>query len=627
MILEFRDSDLTKLLREDILSFKCENVLRCATLAPVAESHTAAQTRRMKIQPSPTKLRGGYYTPDLIASFLARWAIRSKADSILEPSFGDGVFVEAGAERLKCLGARAAQVDKQISGFELLKSEFAKALRKMRALGIRGANLHVGDFFQGWTHKLASKKFDVVLGNPPFIRYQSFLETQRAVAFQIMRRTGLNPNRLTNAWVPFLVAASLALKADGRLAMVIPAELLQVNYAAELRLFLSEHFSRIRVITFRQLAFEALQQEVVLILAERGERSHDGIEVLELGSMTELLNYEFETFGRNGFKAVDHTAEKWTQYYLSEREIDLIRRLRHNDEVTLLGNIAETDVGVVTGLNDFFVLSEGQVRLRGLTKVTRPLVSRSAHLSGTIFENKDWHENARLGLPVYLLDLPCVPTVRLTTAIQNYIKMGEDEGLNLGYKCRIRKFWYVVPSIYAPAGFLLRQIHHFPKLIANEANATSTDTIHRVRFHDGVKPRIVATAFLNSLTFAFSELLGRSYGGGVLELEPGESDKLPIPLKGAERLDPQQTDLLVRKSKIEEVLRQADKVLLIDAMGLSKNDVDSLKQIWEKLRERRKGRRGPSVRKNVETSHVGRQPLVPIEVGVLYPTREYVDAD
>src|SRR2546428_2721678 len=429
MILEFFDSDLTKLAYEDILSSKCENMQPTTTTAAsgaaifpsTAESRRVARITKMKIQPSPTKLRGGYYTPELIARFLAKWAIRSNADSILEPSFGDGVFVEAGVERLKSLGAKAAQIGKQISGFELERPELRRALRKMRSHGIPSANLFAGDFFKGWTQKLASKKFDVVLGNPPFIRYQNFLEAQRKLAFEVMRHTGLRPNRLTNAWVPFLVASTLALKADGRLAMVIPAELLQVSYAAELRLFLSENFSRIRVITFRQLAFDGIQQEVVLLLAERGIGIHHGIEVLELGNITELLEYEFETFGRNGFKSIDHSTEKWTQYYLSEREIGLIRQLRQNKDITLLGSIADTDVGVVTGLNDFFVLTDAEAKSKGLSKVTKPLVSRSAHLVGTIFEKKDWCENVRLGFPVHLLDLPCVPSQRFPRAIQKYI--------------------------------------------------------------------------------------------------------------------------------------------------------------------------------------------------------------
>src|SRR2546423_10053754 len=232
MILKFLDFDLTTLVAEDILSFKCENVESAVRSArglvassTTSGSHALAKIRQMKTQPSPTKLRGGYYTPELIATFLAKWAIRSQTDSILEPSFGDGVFVEAIVKRLKSLRASVGRIDELISGFELEQSEFEKTVSKMRAAGVSGKNLNSGDFFQGCTAKFADRKFDVVLGNPPFIRYQNFVESQRTVAFQIMRSRGLNPNRLTNAWVPFLVAASLALKADGRLAMVIPAEL------------------------------------------------------------------------------------------------------------------------------------------------------------------------------------------------------------------------------------------------------------------------------------------------------------------------------------------------------------------------------------------------------------------
>ena len=190
-----------------------------------------------------------------------------------------------------------------------------------------------------------------------------------------------------------------------------------------------------------------------------------------------------------------------------------------------------------------------------------------------------------------MLEFPAEDHWKLPRAARDYITAGEADKIHVGYKCRIRKRWYVIPSIYVPTGFLLRQVHHYPKLVVNEAKATCTDTIHRVRFKNGESPHKVAAAFLNSLTFAFSELLGRSYGGGVLELEPNEADKLPVPLLGAHRLDPGGIDLLLRAGQIGSVLDRNDKVLLQDGIGLSSRQVSTLRGIWNKLRLRRIQRR------------------------------------
>ena len=46
-----------------------------------------------------------------------------------------------------------------------------------------------------------------------------------------MRNAGLHPNKLTNIWLPFLVLSALVLSKNGKLGMVIPAELFQVSYA------------------------------------------------------------------------------------------------------------------------------------------------------------------------------------------------------------------------------------------------------------------------------------------------------------------------------------------------------------------------------------------------------------
>ena len=44
---------------------------------------------------SEEKLRGGFYTPNIIAKFILRWAVNgNKNYDILEPSCGDGVFLE-----------------------------------------------------------------------------------------------------------------------------------------------------------------------------------------------------------------------------------------------------------------------------------------------------------------------------------------------------------------------------------------------------------------------------------------------------------------------------------------------------------------------------------------------------
>lgn len=576
----------------------------------------------MKPDISYQKRRGGYYTPPGIASFLATWAVRARTDRVLEPSCGNGVFIRSSAERLFQLGASARAIGGCILGCEIDPSEAAKAADHLRQLSLPDDQIKVCDFFSLQFAEGSSDLFDAVVGNPPFVRYQNFPESQREKALAIMRKAGLNPNRLTNAWVPFVVAGSLLLKPAGRLAMVLPAELLQVNYAAELRAFLIKYFCQVTVVTFRRLAFHGIQQEVVLLMANRDKAAKPGIEVLEMNDTDELLDYDPLDFGVNGFKSIDHDKEKWTKYYLGQREIDLLRDLRNDPRLTKLGNLASVDVGVVTGMNDVFVLKKSQVEGK-VREFTCPLVGRSAHLKGIVFEKKDWRENVATNLPAYLLSIPAVPSSSLPEDVRHYLAKAEEKNLNTGYKCRIRKTWYTVPSVYTPDAFLLRQIHSYPKLIVNDAKATCTDTIHRVRVRKGVNKYRLASAFINSLTFAFSEVLGRSYGGGVLELEPNEADNIPLPMLESEELNSSETDELMRKSTIEEVLDKNDKILLRNGLNLDRNEIATLRAIWEKLRNRRIGRRTrgsaiPYAEASLHTSQNRRSE--PAEKTLLYAT-------
>ena len=119
------------------------------------------------VNESAHKLRGGYYTPPDLAAFLARWVKEISPKRILEPSCGDGVFFTA--------IAKAKDLQKaSVLGFELDEEESVKARARAYEAGLKTAQVRSEDFLQWAINQLADvqSRFDAVLGNPPFVRYQ-----------------------------------------------------------------------------------------------------------------------------------------------------------------------------------------------------------------------------------------------------------------------------------------------------------------------------------------------------------------------------------------------------------------------------------------------------------------------
>lgn len=544
----------------------------------------------VKEKSNTQKLRGGYYTPKKIAEFLSKWAIHSDTQKILEPSCGDGNFVEAAILRFKELGIHGNKLKGRIKAIELIEEESLKAKMRAKLLGVNSTTVVNSDFFQ-YLNSNGVDRYDAVLGNPPFIRYQNFPEEHRTLAITMMQELGLHPNKLTNIWVPFLVVSASLLKPNGRLAMVIPAELFQVKYAEETRVFLSNFFERITIITFKKLVFKGIQQEIVLLLCEKQIEKNKGIRVIECEKLEDLDGIDFKTINGSNVKPIDHSTEKWTKYFLSEIEINLMKRLKNDDRILSCGDLFGIDVGLVTGINEFFMMSEDQVKEWGLKNYTIPVVSKSNQLKGVTFSKADYKTNSKAQQAVHLFIPPNEDFKNLPTVCKKYIKYGESQDFHKGYKCRIRKRWYITPSLWSPDGFALRQVGDYPKLVLNKTGAASTDTVHRVKFKEGVDQRLVAIGFLNSLTFAFSEITGRSYGGGVMTFEPSEIEEIRIPILKKITVNFNEIDKLIRKREIEKVLDIVDKELLIKHHGFSKKEVSELRAIWKKLSQRRLNRK------------------------------------
>lgn len=526
------------------------------------------------------KLRGGYYTPPEISRFLASWAINSGEEHILEPSCGDGSFISAVANRLEDLG-HLDNMFNNVLGIELDAIEAEKA-------GKYGAHIINDDFFSYYReHK--EEKFNIVLGNPPFIRYQNFIDPYREIAFELLNEYNFHPNKLTNIWIPFLLLSCHALSENGKLAMVIPAELFQVKYAAETRVFLSEFFEHLILITFDNLVFNDIQQEIILLLGERTSTKH-GIETHELTSLTDLECLDLSSNIVQTPKNINHSSDKWTKYFLSAPELDLLSSMQ-NHKVHLAEELLEVNVGLVSGENNFFVLNGTDVKKNDLEKHVLPIISRTEQLNGLILTKEDFYSLVSANKKVYLFAPSDAPYEELTYEEQCYIDYAEKEGINNNYKCRIRKPWYHIKQTWKPEAFVIRQANLCPRIILNNADALVTDTIHKIRFKEGISGESVTAAFINSYTLAVSETLGRSYGGGVLTFEPSEIRQLPIPMKNANLLDIEKIDSLQRQGKLRDILTYTDKILLHDGIGLSNSEIDILYGIWNKLKNRRMSRK------------------------------------
>ena len=273
----------------------------------------------------------------------------------------------------------------------------------------------------------------------------------------------------------------------------------------------------------------------------------------------------------------------------------MLKRLNSDPRISNSTDLFEVNVGLVSGENDFFVMNQATVEEFNLQQSVIPIISRSEQLKGVQLTNEDYNNLIELGKKVFFFAPGNEEFDDLTDEQKAYIQWGEEKGFNKNYKCRIRPRWYHVSQTWCADAFLIRQAHLYPRMILNEEKALVTDTLHKVRFLDGIDGRQVVAAFLNTYTFALSETLGRSYGGGVLTFEPGEMRRTRIPMQMAERLDLQKIDCWQRNGEIDKILKYTDTILLQEGLGLSEHEISLLHSIWGKMRNRRMTRKNQRV--------------------------------
>ncbi len=539
------------------------------------------------------KERGAFFTPPEITAFLTRWAIRLSEDVVLEPSCGEAAFLLAAGERLREIEGKPARG--QLRGVEVHAPSAKAAQKLLRKQGF-DARLTVADFFDVEPEPVC----DAVVGNPPYIRYQQFTGEGRAKALRAALRRGVRLTKLASSWAAFVVHAAQFLKPDGRLALVLPAELLTVNYAAPVRRFLLENLAQVRLVLFEELVFPGVLEEVVLLLAE-GKGRAPSFQVYQARDLTSLPAVESEVW--SGF--TPRGEDKWTPALLSAETFAEYRALVDGPGFEPLLAWGETYLGAVTGNNRYFTLSAAQAKERRLSEKDLLRISPpgSRHLRTLSFTNKAWSAHAEAGDACYLF----YPREgRRSRPAEKQIAAGKKAGVHRAYKCRVREPWWRVPVVPEPDLLLTYMDQERPRLVTNAAGVRHLNSLYGVALRDGLRKLgrdLLPLASLNSVTLLGAEVVGRSYGGGMLKLEPKEADRLPVP--AATVLRAVGPELRAHRAPVRAALERgelSDAVDLVDGVLLRKHlevdddTVDELRRARDVLFSRRtargKGRRG-----------------------------------
>ncbi|MEM9001054.1 MAG: N-6 DNA methylase [Bacteroidota bacterium] len=538
---------------------------------------------------SNKKNTGSYYTPKILSDFLVNHILdkylNSKEISILEPSCGDGQFMKSMfnnncSEFFQSINLDLIDID---------SDELKKAKSLIPSHEIISSKAYVSDYLK--FHLESDKKYSLILGNPPYIKKENLKKEQIERCEKVHKKAKaysdkINSNgKIKNIWPAFVEAAIMSLEDNGVLCFVIPAEVLQVKYAKELRSLIADEFDRVEVFAFNELIFEGIQQDVVAIIGVKGIRdvNEHGFSFYQVDELNDLKEPRFTEKHSNIHRT---TLDKWTNYILSDEELNFVGELKSHYK-SIDNYCKKAEVGIVSAANDYFILNDSELKENELNRfrsIVKPILPKGSLVPSLAnFTSDDFSRLKKKDVKVNFLSFRDSPSSRFNKKIKDYLHKGEKEKLHLRYKMIKRTNWYHVPNTWVSEGLFVKRSHLYPKIFVNDSNSLATDSFYRIIIKESYNIKKLIFSFYNSLTFVLAELEGRFYGGGVLELTPNEFKYLSIPYsENIKNEDFEILDNMLRaNTDIEVILKFTNSILLPN------NVVSKLEDLRKKLVSRR----------------------------------------
>ena len=198
-----------------------------------------------------------------------------------------------------------------------------------------------------------------------------------------------------------------------------------------------------------------------------------------------------------------------------------------------LSRFARVVRGIASGANEFFFLTEAQVRSFALPIACfRRAVGRTRDCPEPVLNAAALDRLEREGRPTWLLNLDGSPREHLPGPVQKYLNLGEQGGLPSRALIKSRKPWFRMEQRAPPPILFAYLGRRDCRFILNETDAvplTGFLCVYPLLGGAASGARNLWMALNHPLTIRNLAFAGKSYGGGAVKVEPRQLDNLEIP--------------------------------------------------------------------------------------------------
>lgn len=397
-------------------------------------------------------------------------------------------------------------------------------------------DLRIADFTRAIPPQNANEKANLLICNPPYVRHHH-LRGGEKLRLQEMAKsiTGLRFSELAGLYCYFLCISHAWMQENGLAGWLIPSEFMDVNYGRQIKHYLLNQVTLLRVHRFDpgEVQFQdALVSSAVVWFKKAIPSQNHTVEFTYGGTLSKP-----KVCGYIPIDVLNHTA-RWTKFPLNS-----IPAVLHSERKQVrLSDLFDVKRGLVTGANDFFILTPEQItRYQLPQEFLTPILPSPRFLSLDEIET-DAAGNPLLEQLLFLLDCK-LPEDELTKypALAKYLQLGKERGVHNGYICKHRSPWYVQEE-RSPSRLLCTYMGRTGKARSNPFRFIlnhSKATVANVYLMLSPKPELERLLkddlelyhhIWQALKSIAPEVLigeGRVYGGGLYKLEPGELANVP----------------------------------------------------------------------------------------------------